>query len=45
MFLMIDCRRPMYFDLIKKYEKYISGFKIYNYMGTFPYDIRYVSSK
>jgi len=41
MFLHIDCRRPQYIDLINRYGNKISGFKVYNYMGTFPYDINY----
>lgn len=40
MYLHIDARRPDYFELIKKYKKYITGIKMYNLMGYFPYDIR-----
>jgi len=41
LYLHIDCRRKNYMQLVKKYEKYIFGFKIYPLMGVFPYDPRY----
>jgi predicted TIM-barrel fold metal-dependent hydrolase len=40
-FIQIDCRRPAYEALIKKYLAHIDGFKVYPTMGTFPYDRRY----
>lgn len=36
----IDPRRKNYMGLLYEFENYISGVKMYNYMGYFPYDIR-----
>lgn len=40
LFVHIDPRRKNYMALIYEFQNYISGIKMYNYMGYFPYDIR-----
>lgn len=40
LFVHIDPRRSDFMSLIKEFQEYICGIKMYPYMGYFPYDIR-----